>query len=87
MSAARTFLFFFAVQALNYALLCWNYRAVAQARLGNVFVSDLACAAISFTLIKRVAKAESRAAMAGYVLGGAVGSVVSVYATKGFFGS
>ena len=87
MTVARTFLFFFAVQFLNYAILCWNYRAVAQARYGNVFASDLMCAAISFTLIKRVAKTDSRAALAGYVLGGAVGSVVSVWITKGVFGT
>ena len=84
--AVKTFLFFFAVQFLNYAMLCWNYRAVAQARYGNVFASDLMCAAISFTLIKRVAKTDSRAAMAGYILGGAVGSVVSVFVTRRIFG-
>ena len=86
MKRLREFAFFFAVQFLNYALLCWNYRAVAQARYGNVFASDLCCAAISFTLIKRVARTESGAAMAGYILGGAFGSVVSVYVTRGIFG-
>lgn len=86
MRAARQFLFFFAVQFLNYAMLCWNYRSVAQARFGNIFVSDLACAAISFTLIKKVANTDSRAAMAGYILGGAFGSVVSVWITKMVYG-
>lgn len=82
----RTFLSFFSIQFLSYAVICWNYRSVAQARYGNIFVSDLACAAISFNLIKKVANAESRVAMAGYILGGAVGSITSVWVTKVVFG-
>jgi hypothetical protein len=82
----RTFVFFFAVQFLSYAMLCWNYRTVAQARYGGIFLSDLACAAISFTLIKKVANTESRVALIGYVLGGAFGSVVSVWITKQVYG-
>lgn len=81
-----TFLKFFLIQCLNYGILCWNFRAVAQARYVHIGLSDLCCAAISFTLIKRVAQTDSRAAMAGYIVGGAVGSVVSVWITKTVWG-
>jgi hypothetical protein len=83
---ARTFLFFFAVQFLYYALVCWNVRVIAQARPGGIFISDLCIAAIAFTLIKKVANTDSRVAMAGYVLGGAIGSVISVWITKQVYG-
>ncbi len=86
MKQFKTFLLFFSIQFLSYAMLCWNYRSVAQARYGGIFFSDLACAAISFNLIKKVANTNSRVAMAGYVLGGAFGSIVSVWVTKSVFG-
>ncbi len=83
----RTFSFFFAVQFVSYALITWNYRSIAQGRISAVFASDLCFAAVNFTLIKRVAKAECPWAMAGYVLGGACGSVASVVVTKWAYGS
>ena len=86
MKNARTFLFFFAVQFVSYGMLCWNYRSIAQARFANIFASDLCCAALGFTLIKKIANTESRVAMAGYVLGGAIGSVCSVWVTKQVYG-
>jgi hypothetical protein len=77
---------FFFVQVMNYACLTWNYRAVAQAGYAHVVVSDLCCATISFTLIKIVSEAKCNAARAGYILGGACGSLVSVFVTKAVFG-
>lgn len=82
----QVFCLFFLVQCLSYGMLCWNYRAVAQARFVSIFVSDLACAFIGFSLIKYVAGTKSGVARAGYVLGGAIGSVISVYITKVIFG-
>ena len=83
---AKTFLVFFSIQCVNYGLITWNYRAVAQARFISIFASDLCCAAVSFKLIKRIVKHDSHAAMAGYVLGGAVGSVLSAWITKLVYG-
>lgn len=85
-SAFVVFWLFFAVQCLSYGMLCWNYRAIAQARFVGIFVSDLFCAFIGFSLIKYVAGTKSHVARAGYVLGGAIGSVISVYITKVVFG-
>jgi len=86
MSNIKTFFLFFVVQFLYYGVLCWNYRAVAQANLLHVAISDGFAALIGFTLIKKVSAATSRAAMAGYVLGGMLGSVVSVMASVWIFG-
>jgi hypothetical protein len=82
----KTFAGFFAVQFLSYSLFCWNYRAVAQARYGDVFASDVACATVSFYLIKKVSGATSHWAMAGYILGGACGALFSVWLTKRIYG-
>lgn len=82
----REFAFFFGAQALNYAVITWNYRSTAQARYCHMFVSDMACAFLGFTLIKRVADTQSRVALAGYVLGGACGSVLSAWASTIVFG-
>lgn len=83
----RRFLLFFWLQFVAYALICWNYRAVARGWVGNVVVSDLLFAALTFTLIKKVSEAKDRAAMWGYIGGGAAGSAVSVLLTKYLWGS
>ena len=82
----KRFAFFFAVQCLNYAMLTWNYRVVAQARYVSIFASDLCCAAITFGLIKKIVDERSKSAMAGYVLGGACGSVFAAWITKAIYG-
>lgn len=86
MKAVRKFGWFFSVQCLSYGMITWNYRVVAQARYGSIFLSDLACAAITFTLIKRIVDEHSKAAMAGYILGGACGSVFAAWVTKAIYG-
>lgn len=85
-SPFRVFVFFFSVQCLSYGMLCWNYRSVAQAWFGSIFVSDLCCAAITFSLIKHVAGTKSKVAQAGYILGGAIGSVIAVWLTRIIYG-
>ncbi len=80
------FLFFF-IQALLYGLLCWNYRAVAKGHYKHIAMSDLAIAALNFLVIKRVSESDSYVAMAGYILGGVTGSLVSVWLTERFAGA
>jgi hypothetical protein len=59
---------------------------IAQGLYGSIFISDLFYAGVNFALIQKVAKAESRSAWMGYVLGGAVGSVFSTWITKQVYG-
>lgn len=80
----KDFLFFFFIQFFVYGFLCWNIRAVANAWILNVIISDTFIAFMQFTLIKKVAEAKTKSAMAGYVIGGVCGSVVSVLLTKWF---
>lgn len=82
----KTFSAFFTLQFVAYGLMCWNYRAVALGWVGNVVVSDLMLAALSFTLMKKVSEAKYGSAMWGYILGGAAGSAVSVTLTKYVWG-
>jgi len=82
MTFLATFGLFFAAQFVFYGFITWNYRAVAQASYLHIFISDLFCAFIAFTMIKRVAQNGDLVAMAGYVLGGACGSVVAAWITK-----
>lgn len=87
----KRFLVIFGAQFISYGFLCWNYRAVATGHLGSVFVSDLVCAFLSYTIISKIIEAQKeqtkkdRVALAAYVLGGACGSVVSVAITKLFW--
>ncbi len=82
----RQFSLYFAIQCLSYGVFCWNLRVVAQARYLSIFASDLCFAAISFTLIRKVAEAKSGWAQVGYILGGACGSLVSVWITRRLYG-
>ena len=81
MKAVCEFLFFFGAQALNYGVITWNTRSTSQARYRHMFFSDMLCALLGFTLSKCVADAQGVAALAGYVLGGACGSVLSAWLT------
>lgn len=61
----KDFWIFFAVQFLQYFLVTVNFRAAAQGLYGWTFISDLLVAGNGYLIIQRVAKAESRWAMAG----------------------
>jgi hypothetical protein len=83
----KDFLFFFFAQCLSYGLIAWNTRAIAQAWYGSIVVSDMLYAGYNFIMIKKVVDEKSKAGFAGYVLGGACGTLISVYLTKRIFGS
>ena len=59
---------------------------MAQVRYPSIIASDLMVAALNFLVIKKVAETKCKIAMAGYVLGGMAGSVLSVWITTKFFG-
>ena len=91
MAAAWRSAWFFALQALNYSVLTWNFRAVAQARYFYIGASDLAAAFLAFTLMAKISDPDtkkSRPALAGYVLGGtcgACGSMLSAWVSTMVF--
>lgn len=75
-----------AVQLLVYFLFSVNARALAQGRKGWTFGSDLVYAAVSYYVIRKVAKNESSWGQLGFVVGGAFGSVLAIYLTRWIFG-
>jgi hypothetical protein len=81
----RDFLRFFAIQFVNYGVLCWNYRAVAGVHYAHIAASDVAAAALGFTIIRHVAKTDTKGAMLGYVAGGVCGSLVFTWLTTKVF--
>jgi hypothetical protein len=82
----RDFLIFFAIQFIQYFLITVNLRAASQGLYFWTAFSDLLVAGNGFFLIQRVAKAEGKWALAGYTLGGAIGSVFAIWATKLVYG-
>jgi hypothetical protein len=83
----KHFFVLFGAQCLSYGLICWNYRAVAKGYIPQVIESDLVIAAINFKILKKIASADSNLAWAGYILGSAVGSAISVWLTKYYWGN
>lgn len=78
----REFLFLFIVMFLQYFLATLNIRACAQANYLFTALSDMAIAANSFYLIKRVGESKSKWGLAGYIIGGVIGSQLGIYVTK-----
>lgn len=82
----KAFAKFFGLQFVVYGVFCWNARAIATGRLGHLFVSDLIYAYMAFTIVKMIADSKTWGEKLGYTLGGAFGSVLSVWLTKHFWG-
>lgn len=78
-----TIAIFFA-QILNYGILTINFRSVAQGHVKTMVITDMMCASLAFFLIKKISEAAGDALLpfAGYVIGGAVGSVIGLRVSK-----
>jgi len=81
--------FFFTTQFLSYFLFVANTRAFTQGSYTWTWVTDTLLAGQAFILAKlMIDKKEGRGLWAGigYVLGGPVGSLLSIYVTKRLYG-
>ncbi len=83
----KDLLSFFLLQFLYYFVITWNLRVIAQAHYVSIAISDMGVAAVNFTLVKKVASAETHWARIGYILGGACGSLLATWITKQFYGA
>jgi hypothetical protein len=82
----RQFWLFFGIQFMQFFLITINLRAAAQGLYAWTAFSDLLISANNFLLIKRISQSESRPALIGYSLGGALGSILAIYITKVLYG-
>lgn len=84
----KEFITLFCIQLIAYALLCINYRAVAQAHYVQSAISDFVIATLSFFVIRRIAKSEDTFhGWLGYALGGVAGSFLGIWLSKILLGT
>lgn len=86
----KTFAFWFAAEFVLYALIVANGRAFNQALYGATVASDMMISAFNFWFaVKFIEGKDNRTwpALTGCVLGGGMGSVVSIYITKVLYGA
>lgn len=68
------------------AVVTFNFRAIAQLRYLDAFVSDIGYFLLAFFNTQRVARSENRLDSVIYAVGGAAGATLSMYLTKLYFG-
>lgn len=86
-SRGYQFCFFFGMEFFAYFLIVANTRAFTQGLYGWTAVTDGVFSFSNFYFISKVAKTETKAAWAGYTLGGTCGSLVSIWMTKYVYGA
>jgi uncharacterized membrane protein YfcA len=76
------------IQIVSYALMCINYRAVAQAHYMQSAISDFMISSLSFFVIKKIAHGQDNFHQwAGYATGSVIGSFVGIYLSKILLGN
>lgn len=85
------FLTFFVLQFVTYAIVCWNFRAIAQMKYAHAITTDMLISFNGWFILSKMVEANKHPlknwAMTGYVCGGGLGSAVSMWVTKNVFGS
>lgn len=84
----KNFLIVFFSQFAIYFLIIANNRAFNRDDYFLAGSTDMLFASLQFFIIKRIAKDEDKsyATFTGYVLGGVIGTLVSMYVSKEFLG-
>lgn len=75
---------FAGLQALAYFVLVANIRAIAHLNYPAAVLTESSYLFIQWTVVRRVVVAESPLAMAGYIVGGTAGSLLSMWLTRGW---
>jgi hypothetical protein len=77
-------LILFTAQMISFAIISINYRAVAQANYIWSILTDIVIAALSFFVIKRIAKSKcnSIAQWVGFTIGSAIGTAIGIWTSK-----
>ncbi len=77
----------FVLNFINFFVLIYNFRAVAQARYVESVISDAIIAVLTFTIMRRVSNAHTLEERIGYVGGAAAASAAGIYVTRWLFAS
>jgi hypothetical protein len=84
------FTFWFIAEFTLYGLIVANGRAYNQGNYAATLITDMAISAFNFTIgakfIDAGSEGRDRWALAGCVLGGATGSLISIFITKFIYG-
>lgn len=89
MQRFKRFAFWFAAEFVLYALIVANGRAFVQANYAATVLTDMMISGFNFGIAVRFINDkdnQDRWAMLGCVLGGATGSVCSIWLTKVVYG-
>lgn len=78
----RNFLSFAALQALAYFILVANIRAIAHLNYPFAVLTESTYLLVQWTVVRRMVKVEGASAMFGYIVGGTIGSLLSMYLTR-----
>jgi hypothetical protein len=83
------FLFCFVIEVIAFFLVCANFRAIALGLYFWTAVTDMIIVFNGMLVTKMLfddEKSRDWVSIAGYTLGGATGSVLSIWVTKHIFG-
>lgn len=82
---AKTFAYMLVFQGLYYLIISTNILFLSRGKVLETMISDAVGGLVNFGLIQHVASAKGRWATAGYVIGGAIGSGLSIPIMKWIF--
>ena len=70
-------------QTVLFAILCVNFRAIAEADYATALISDALVAAMQFFIIRRITQGDEQThRFAGYVIGSVLGSWLGIWISK-----
>jgi len=79
----RDFLVLFVAQMTSYALLTYDFRVLAQGRIGPTLIADAMACSFGFFVIRRIATMESsRYGFLGFLCGSVLGTWIGMVITK-----
>jgi hypothetical protein len=78
----KSFWKIFALQLIDFILICINFRAVAHLQYVPAILTDTLMCAMGWSFFQIMKDDSSRGARAGFIVGGAVGSLIGMYVTR-----
>ena len=80
--AVKPFVTFFVVQAVAYLVLVTNLRAISGLQYEFAMGTEMLYLFMQWHILRRVVGATRKREQAGYILGGAAGTLLSMWLTR-----